>query len=299
MSKDTRIVRVRAVIVAAAAVLLLAGGTGRATADQGSEGRFAELANHERSAAGVPALATAADLGDVARRHAQRMADAGRPYHNPNLAGEVGGWRALAENVGAGGAVDPVHRAFMGSSTHREHILDGRYREVGMGVAWRDGVLYVVQVFREPVATAQSAPPPPPPPPPAPPPPPPEPAPAPEPQPAPAPPPPAPAAQAPAPAPPPAPAAPAGAAPAPPTTAATQPSTTASAGVEGTPLPGPATEAAPAAPSAAPMGHGVAPFSVAAVALIAMVVAAQVAFLRRQGLTLPALRRLPATPATA
>jgi hypothetical protein len=114
--------------------------------------------NQERASAGLPALSVASDLVDVATRHSQRMASSGRLYHNPNLGSEVSGWERVTENVGRGPDARPIHDAFMASSTHAANILDGGVTQVGVGVVWVDGTLWVTQVFRRPT---QSSPPPP------------------------------------------------------------------------------------------------------------------------------------------
>jgi uncharacterized protein YkwD len=161
----------------------------RPTDDVGDEAAFVSRMNADRAGAGLRTYATAGDLVTVARRHAQRMADRGEHYHNPNLANEVGGWSMLGENVGQGFDVDGLHRAFMQSPAHRANILSRSFTQVGVGVARSaDGRLFVVEVFRQPAQVAAapapaSAPAPRPAPAPAP-------APAPKPQPAPAPPPP-------------------------------------------------------------------------------------------------------------
>lgn len=115
--------------------------------------------NQERASAGLPALSVASDLVDVATRHSQRMASSGRLYHNPNLGSEVSGWERVTENVGRGPDARPIHDAFMASSTHAANVLDGGVTQVGIGVVWVDGTLWVTQVFRRPT---QSSPPPPP-----------------------------------------------------------------------------------------------------------------------------------------
>jgi hypothetical protein len=76
------------------------------------------------------------------------MARQRRIYHDSNLPYEVHGWRALGENVGRGSSARSIHRAFMGSSTHRAHILGTRYNQIGVGaVRGSDNLLYVTEVF--------------------------------------------------------------------------------------------------------------------------------------------------------
>jgi hypothetical protein len=90
----------------------------------------------------------ASDLSAIAERHSRSMARQHRIYHDSNLPYEVSGWRALGENVGRGSSAGSIHRAFMGSSTHRAHILGTRYNQIGVGaVRGSDNMLYVTEVF--------------------------------------------------------------------------------------------------------------------------------------------------------
>lgn len=124
-----------------------------------AEVSFADHIAQERVARGIGGLVPASDLQEVARRHAQRMAERGEPYHNPNLGSEVEGWSIVAENVGVGPNVDDIHQAFMESPTHRDIILSGDLTELGVGVVSSDdGRLWVVEVFRRPEAKAAAAP---------------------------------------------------------------------------------------------------------------------------------------------
>jgi hypothetical protein len=146
-------------VVVLLALLLCSSGVGARAQVVDAEAAFVARIAQERAAHGMPAYETAADLRDVARRHAQRMADDGRHYHNPNLASEVGGWSLLAENVGYGPTVDGLHAAFMASSVHRSAILSAELTQVGIGVVrGADDQLYVVQVFRRPAGPAPSPP---------------------------------------------------------------------------------------------------------------------------------------------
>jgi hypothetical protein len=120
-----------------------------------AEAAFSSRIAHERGAHGLVTLAAAGDLAEIARRHAQRMADRGEPYHNPSLGSEVQGWEIVGENVGVGYDVEALHRAFMDSSSHRANILHREVTELGAGVVTSaDGRIWVVQVFRRPTAAA-------------------------------------------------------------------------------------------------------------------------------------------------
>ncbi|MFO7292955.1 MAG: S-layer homology domain-containing protein [Actinomycetes bacterium] len=113
------------------------------------EARVVELINAERAAAGVAPLTVHPVLVDKARKHAARMAEAGRIFHSDDLERGVEGWRRLGENVGRNGSIDGIHRAFMGSTGHRRNILNPDYDAVGVGVVWKSGTPYVVEVFMD------------------------------------------------------------------------------------------------------------------------------------------------------
>jgi hypothetical protein len=106
------------------------------------------LTNGERSSRGIRRLSSRSDLNAIAERHSRDMARHHRIYHDSNLTSEVSGWRSLGENVGRGSSARSVHRAFMGSSVHRAHILGTRYNQIGIGaVRGSDNYLYITEVF--------------------------------------------------------------------------------------------------------------------------------------------------------
>lgn len=149
--------RLSALATAGLAVLAVLALLTPAHASAEAEAEFTTRANDARAEAGRSAYATRSDLVEVARRHAARMAAEGRIYHNPNLRDDVAGWRAVGENVGMGGSAARIHDAFMASPSHRANILDREFTEVGMGTAVdADGTLFVVQVFRLPMAASPS-----------------------------------------------------------------------------------------------------------------------------------------------
>jgi uncharacterized protein YkwD len=119
-------------------------------ADAGLEAQFVSALNRERTAAGLAPLKVSPELTRVARQHSRRMVSQQRLHHNPDLARSVRTWRKLGENVGRGGKVDTIHRAFLRSPSHRRNLLDRDWREVGIGVEVRGGVVWVTQVYRAP-----------------------------------------------------------------------------------------------------------------------------------------------------
>jgi uncharacterized protein YkwD len=163
------------VLALALATLVLPASPALAGSD---EAHIASRVNSERTARGLPALRQVADLQAVARQHAQVMASTGRMHHNPLLTSQVVSWSRVAENVGYAPSAEAVHVALMASPGHRANILDRGVSQMGIGVVWSGGRLWVTQVFRQPTGAAASlpavgappapAPPPPPPPPPPP-----------------------------------------------------------------------------------------------------------------------------------
>jgi hypothetical protein len=142
-----------------AAIVGLAAPASAAGYDSGSESVFIEGVHRARAEAGVGAIRISADLAEIARRHSVEMASRGRLYHNANLGSEVSGWQAIAENVGDGPNAQWINDQFRQSSPHRSHMVDPRWVDMGIGVAWAGDQLYVTEVFRQPAgATAAPAP---------------------------------------------------------------------------------------------------------------------------------------------
>lgn len=147
-----------ATVLAMALVLLLLATGGPALASEDPAAALRAHINAERSARGLAPLASAADLRSVALDHSRSMASSGDLHHNPSLGSDVTNWRVVAENVGVGADADDLHREFMQSSTHAANILDGRVTQVGVGVVRADGLLWVTQVFRQPMSAPDPAP---------------------------------------------------------------------------------------------------------------------------------------------
>ena len=120
-----------------------------AVADSASEAGFLAKINASRAANGLAALSVDGGLRNHARNHTQDMIDADEIYHSSSdelKAAAGSGWSKLGENVGRGGTVDSLHKAFMDSAGHKANIL-GDYNYAGIGTASSDGVLYVTVVF--------------------------------------------------------------------------------------------------------------------------------------------------------
>lgn len=122
---------------------------------RGGAATVVRLVNSERARHGLEPLRRRAYLDGPAVRHARRMAREQRLYHNRWIHSEAGRKalrypRTTAENVGLGGSVSSIHRAFMRSASHRTNILLSGVSEVGVAAFEGGGGLWVVQVFVQP-----------------------------------------------------------------------------------------------------------------------------------------------------
>ena len=128
------------------AIFCLTGAT--ACLPEGHTQHSLDLANAERSARGIPDLSWDDESATKAQGWAEHMAAQFAISHSSLQAGITGNWTVLGENVGVGPDTDAVHNGFMNSPKHRAAILSGRYRSMGVGIASRNGYIFVVQEFR-------------------------------------------------------------------------------------------------------------------------------------------------------
>lgn len=114
-----------------------------------SEKSFTRKMNNARDSHNTGKLYLDKQLSKVARRHARTMALDNDLFHsNMNQLGQrVTRWRTLGENVGMGGSVDSLHKAFMASPGHKANILYGSFKHVGVGTSEKNGTLFVTVVF--------------------------------------------------------------------------------------------------------------------------------------------------------
>lgn len=89
------------------------------------------------------------ELTKVARRHSREMTAKNLLQHTDTATfrRRVTNWTLLGENVGVGSTVESLHRAFMASASHRDNILFGSFRHIGIGTRERRGRLWVTVVF--------------------------------------------------------------------------------------------------------------------------------------------------------
>ncbi len=138
-------------------------GTEQAAATASDEAAFVDALNAVRADVGLPPFAVDTQLADLARGHAERMADAGEIFHaSPISEGYVGPWSKIGENVGVGASIEVLVDAFVASPGHYANIVDPAFTQVGIGVVWRDNALYTTHRFLEipgaPVTTAPPVP---------------------------------------------------------------------------------------------------------------------------------------------
>jgi uncharacterized protein YkwD len=124
--------------------------------------RLLELVNAERTPRGLPALARRSDVDAVALAHSQDMAAKGDIWHNnayfTPATHQALGAVFLGENVAMNSDIDDMHRRLMNSPGHRANILDGRFTQVGIGVAVdSSGYLFATEDFVEPRVPAAKA----------------------------------------------------------------------------------------------------------------------------------------------
>jgi uncharacterized protein YkwD len=114
-----------------------------------TERAFVRRINRARERNGLSPLRADPELGKASRSHTHGMAKQSRLYHTPGdrLGRKVTNWTTLGENVGVGGNVAELHRAFMRSQGHRDNVLYSAYRFVGVGVVSRADRMWVTVTF--------------------------------------------------------------------------------------------------------------------------------------------------------
>ena len=143
-----------------AAIALLVGGllvVGTAPGDAGAETRVGRrlqmvgLTNVDRTQHDRDALAFQAQVSRYAKAHSRAMAKRGYIYHSTEdqlraALGDVS-WSLGGENVGVGGSLDSLQRAFMGSKLHRQNILNKTYDHMAVGIVKADDSLWITVIF--------------------------------------------------------------------------------------------------------------------------------------------------------
>lgn len=96
------------------------------------EKRMFRLINDLRASLGLPPYRLSLSLCRKARRHSRDMAGAGEIYHADFALPDD--WMAWGQNVGMGGTVPVVERAFEQSPHHLPQLVDEDFTLVGVGV---------------------------------------------------------------------------------------------------------------------------------------------------------------------
>ena len=113
------------------------------------ERSFARKMNKARNRSGRRRLSLDPEVSKVAMAHTRSMFRRAVLFHSPQsqLSRRVTRWSVLGENIGVGGSVKSLHKAFMASQLHRANILYSTFRHVGVGAAKKKGRLWVTVVF--------------------------------------------------------------------------------------------------------------------------------------------------------
>ena len=128
-----------------------------------AEAAVVRAVNATRRRQGLPALAPAPELAEVARRHSAAMAAQGRVAHVLPGSGELGGrlmsagipYRRAYENVARASTAIGAHETAEESPAHRGNLLSPDATRVGVGIARvkspsGDPAVYLTEVFVAP-----------------------------------------------------------------------------------------------------------------------------------------------------
>ena len=106
------------------------------------EKKMLDLVNAERTQRGLAPLTANLEVTKVARIKAQDMIDNNYFSHNSPVYGSPFdmlkrfgiSYRTAGENLAGNRSVDDAHNKLMNSSGHRANILNGSFKEVGIGI---------------------------------------------------------------------------------------------------------------------------------------------------------------------
>jgi uncharacterized protein YkwD len=104
--------------------------------------------NESRERHGVRDLDRAHRMSKKAEEHSRAMARSKRLWHTDGPVRYGAHCYAWGENVGwTTGDVPDLEKAFMASSGHRQHILDGSFKRAAVGAVKVNGKLWVTVFF--------------------------------------------------------------------------------------------------------------------------------------------------------
>jgi uncharacterized protein YkwD len=127
-----------------------------------AERQLLDMANTERTRAGLGPLKMDEGLVRAARAHAIKMAAQQQLSHQfsgePSLADRISANSTLhldreGENVAAAPDAEDAHRALMASPPHRDNLLSPNFNVAGIGVVRKGTRLFVAQDFGDSIAT--------------------------------------------------------------------------------------------------------------------------------------------------
>ena len=113
------------------------------------ERSFVRKMNRARIEEGHAPLKLDLEVSKVSKVHTRAMAKDASLYHTSSatLSRRVTNWILLGENVGVGGTVSSLHRAFMESPHHRANIMLPQFQYVGVGAVMAGDRLWVTVTF--------------------------------------------------------------------------------------------------------------------------------------------------------
>lgn len=140
-----------AMLVAGVLVVGFAPGGVQAEERVGPRLQMVDLTNQDRRAHERRALEFQARVSRYAQQHSRAMAAEGYISHSTedelrDALGDVR-WSIGGENVGVGGSLESLQRAFMASKSHRQNILRKTYDHMAVGIVRQDGSLWITVIF--------------------------------------------------------------------------------------------------------------------------------------------------------
>ncbi len=116
--------------------------------------------NSVRAGVGVGPVTLDPTVSLVAQAWTLVMATVGEISHNPDIASQLSGIVAVAENVGRGPSLDWIHNGLIDSPSHYKNMVNPNYTVVGLGVLNTGLQTWVVEDFVRPSGGSVSTPPP-------------------------------------------------------------------------------------------------------------------------------------------
>jgi len=122
------------------------------------EEQLLDLVNREREERGLSSLKVDQELTRLARKKSQCLIDNNYFAHESPTYGSPAdmirnagiSFRLASENLGRGGNIEGIFHSFMGSTGHKNNIVNERYNYTGIGIIYEPGRGYLVtQLFVE------------------------------------------------------------------------------------------------------------------------------------------------------